>query len=100
MGRPRKEPLSEMEELAKAIGDDGLEVLKELEGFDVEALNQRIAQANHAISETESELKENPEYCQAKDDVKLLSSGLREVKKRQRSVIKVCLRLRKDKGAA
>jgi hypothetical protein len=100
MGRPRKEPLSELQKAAKAIGDDGEDVLKELESLDADGLNKRVAQASQAISDTEAELKESPEYVQAKDDVKLLSSGLREVKKRQRAIIKVCLQLRKDKGIA
>lgn len=100
MGRPRKEPLSEMEKLAKAIGDDGKDVLRDLEAADPEELNKRIAQSTQAISDTLSELKENPEYSQAKDDVKLLSSGLREVKKRQNAIIKICVQLRKDRGVA
>lgn len=100
MGRPRKEPLSEMEKLAKAIGTDGEELLSLLEATDVEGLNKRIAQANQAISDTKAELEENEAYREAKDTTKLLSSGLKEVRKRQNAIIKVCLQLRKDKGAA
>lgn len=102
MGRPRKnsEPLSEMQKLAKAIGSDGEDILKELEASDVEALNKRIAQANHAISDTKAELDQNAEYVQSKENVKLLSSGLKEVRKRQNAIIKVCLQLRKDRGEA
>lgn len=100
MGRPRKEPLSEMQKLAKKIGDDGEDVLKELEAADVGALNKRIAQANHSINETKTELEANEEYKKAKSDSKLLSSGFREVKKRQNAIIAVCLQLRKDRGAA
>jgi predicted translin family RNA/ssDNA-binding protein len=99
MGRPKKAPLTEMQKLAKKIGIDAEEVLKELEAADVETLNKRIAQANQAISDTKSELNKNEDYTQAKDDVKLLSSGFREVKGRQNAIISVCLQLRKDKGA-
>lgn len=99
MGRPRKAPLTEMQKLAKKIGTDAEEVLAELEAADVEALNKRIAQANQAISDTKAELNENTEYMQAKNDVKLLSSGFREVKGRQNAIIAVCVQLRKDKGA-
>ncbi len=100
MERPRKEPLSEMQKLAKKIGDDGEDLLRELETADVEALNKRIAQANHSINETKTELEANEEYKKAKSDSKLLSSGFREVKKRQNAIIGVCLQLRKDRGAA
>lgn len=100
MGRPRKEPMTEMQKLAKAIGSDGEDMVRDLEASDVEALNQRIAQANHAISDTKSQLEANDEYVRAKETTKLLSSGLKEVKKRQSAIIKVCLQLRKDKGAA
>jgi len=99
MGRPRKEPLTEMQKLAKKIGDDGQEVLQDLEAMDLADLNKRIAQANQAISETKAELDDNEDYEKAKNDVKLLSSGFREVKKRQNAIIAVAVKLRKDKGA-
>lgn len=100
MGRPRKQPLTEMQKLAKKIGPDGEDVLKELEASDVESLNKRIAQANQAISETKAELNENEAYVEAKNTTKLLGSGLAEVKKRQNAIIAVALQLRQDKGAA
>jgi uncharacterized small protein (DUF1192 family) len=99
MGRPRKQPLSEMEKLAKKIGSDGEEVLRELESMDLTELNKRIAQANQAISDTKSELDQNDEYSRAKETSKLLSSGFREVKKRQNAIISVAIQFRKDKGA-
>jgi hypothetical protein len=99
MGRPRKEPLTELQKIAKSIGSDGEEVLKELEAADTEELNKRIASSTQSISDAETELKANPEYAQAKEDLKLMSSALREVKKRQKAIIKVCVQLRKDRGA-
>jgi len=100
MGRPRKEPLTEMQKLAKKIGPDGEDVLRELEAADTEELNKRVAQASQAISDTKEELNKNAEYVQVKEDIKLLSSGFREVKQRQNAIIKVCLQLRKDRGVA
>jgi F0F1-type ATP synthase membrane subunit b/b' len=100
MGRPRKEPLTENQKIAKAIGPDAEEMLRELEAADTEELNKRVAQASQAISDTKEELNKNLEYVQAKEDVKLLSSGLKEVKKRQNAIIKVCLNLRRDRGVA
>lgn len=99
MGRPRKEPLSEMQKIAKKIGPDSEDVLKELEAMEVVDLNKRISQATQAISDTKAELNENQAYVQAKEDVKLLSSGFREVKGRQSAIIAVAVQLRKDKGA-
>ena len=99
MGRPKKEPLTENQKLAKKIGPDAEEILKELETMEVADLNKRIAQANTAISDTKAELNENQDYVQAKEDVKLLSSGFREVKTRQSAIIAVCVSLRKEKGA-
>jgi uncharacterized small protein (DUF1192 family) len=102
MGRPRgsfnKEPLTEMQKLAKKIGPDAEDVLKDLEAMDVTSLNKRIAQANQAISDTKAELNENEEYKRAKEDVKLLSSGFREVKARQNAIIAVAIQFRKDRG--
>jgi|ERR1700688_1778197 len=99
MGRPRKEPLTELEKLAKKIGDDGQDVLKELEASSVEELNKRIAQANQAISDVKLELDDNEEYQKAKNDAKLFSSAFRETKARQGAIIKVSLQLRREKGA-
>jgi hypothetical protein len=100
MARPRKEPLSDMQKLAKKIGDDGEEVLKDLEGMELADLNKRIAQANQAILGTKAELDENSAYTEAKENVKALSSSFREVKKRQNAIIAVAVKLRKEKGAA
>ena len=100
MARPKKEPLTENQKIAKAIGPDAEDVLRELEAADTEELNKRIAQASEAIRDTKEQLNANPEYVQAKEDVKLLSSGFREVKQRQGAIIKVCLNLRRDRGVA
>ena len=100
MARPKKEPLSPMQKLAKKIGPDWENVLSELEAMDVPDLNKRIAQANQAISDTKAELNENDAYVDAKNTASLLSSGFREVKSRQNAIIAISVQLRKDKGAA
>jgi uncharacterized small protein (DUF1192 family) len=100
MRRAKKEPLTEMQKIAKKIGLDGEDVLRELEAMDVPDLNKRIAQANQSISDVKAELNENMEYVEAKATTKLLGSGLSEVKKRQNAIIAVAIKLRKDKGAA
>jgi len=87
-----------MDKIVKAIGSDGEDILRELEVMDVAGLNKRIAQANQAISETKEELEANEAYTAAKNDVKLLSSGFREVKTRQNAIIGVAVKLRQEKG--
>ena len=99
MARPKKAPLTEMQKIAKKIGDDGESIIAELEAMEVVDLNKRISQATQSISDTKKELDQNEEYVSAREDVKLLSSGFREVKKRQGAIIAVCIQLRKDKGA-
>lgn len=100
MARPKKAPLTEMQKIAKKIGPDGEAIIAELEAMEVVDLNKRIAQANQSISDTKAELNLNEEYTSAKEDVKFLSSGFNEVKKRQGAIIAVAVQLRKDKGAA
>jgi septation ring formation regulator EzrA len=100
MAKQFKGPLSEMEKMAKKIGTDGEDIVKELEAMDTAALNKRIAQANQAIAETKAQLDANVKYAQAKEAVKDLSSGFRDVKKRQNAIISVAVQLRKDRGEA
>ncbi len=98
MAKKFKEPLTELQKIAKKIGPDSEDILKELEAMDTASLNKRIAQANQSISEAKTELENTKEYIQAKSDVKLLSSGLREVRARQNAIIAVAVQLRKDRG--
>lgn len=104
MGRPKgslnKEPLSDMQKLAKKIGPDGEDVVRELEAMEVADLNKRIAQANQAISDTKAELDDNEAYIEVKENAKAMSAGFREVKKRQNAIIAVAVQLRKERGAA
>lgn len=100
MPRPRRAPLTEMQKLAKAIGDDGESIIQELEASDAEGLDKRIAVSTESMADTKRKLNETPEYIQVKNDKKLLESGLREVNKRQNAIIKVCLQMRRDRGLA
>lgn len=111
MGRPKgsfksKEPLSEKQKIAKKIGTDGEDILRELEAADVEALNKRIAQANQAISETKDALEadlpngDKSPYMKAKEQAKDYSADFRDVKKRQNAIIALAVEFRKEKGTA
>ena len=90
MKKSRKEPLTELQKIAKKIGDDGEDILRELEASSAEELNERVTRATQSISDTSAELKANINYAQVVNDKKLLESGLREV----------AIMIRKDKGAA
>jgi hypothetical protein len=106
MGRPRKEPLSEMQQLAQNIGEDGSDVLAQLEAMSVEELNKRIAQASQAIQESKEALEaDQPNgdqslYLKAKEAAYEYSSDFRAIKKRQNAIIAVSVKLRQEKGAS
>lgn len=106
MGRPRKEPLSELQQLAQKIGEDGSDVLAQLEAMSVEDLNKRIAQASQAIQETKEALEadqpngEKSLYLKAKEAKHEYSSDFRATKKRQNAIIAISVKLRQEKGAA
>lgn len=76
----------------------GLDTVKEMEAMSVDELGQVIVQANKAIEDTKAELNANPKFADAKANVKALSSGYREVKKRQDMKIKFSLKLREAQG--
>lgn len=102
MGRPRKEKveLSGIELIASKIGEDWKDILAELQALDGEGLKGRVTSSSQAIHDAEQELNQNEAYLRAKEDAKLLSAGLRDVRKRQKAVIKTCLELRKERGEA
>ena len=100
MARIKKAPLTEMEKLAKKIGDDGQDVLRELEAADTEELNRRVTQSSQAIHDSLAELQANENYKSLSEDLKVLKSGHSGVKKRQGAIIKIALSLRKDRGVA
>lgn len=107
MGRPRKAKveLTPFEKMASKMGSDWKDVVADLEAMSVEDLNKRIAQASQSISDTKAELEadlpngDQSPYMKAKANVKLLGEGLRDVKKRQNTIIAVAVQFRKDKGA-
>lgn len=102
MGRPKKEKrvLSPLEKIAQKIGSDWEDVLRDLEAADSEELKTRVTHASQAIHDAQTELSQNEEYIRAKENLGVLSSGFKEVRKRQQSIIKVCLELRRDRGEA
>lgn len=78
-------------QLNKAMKNLDGETIKELEALSAEELKQRIVQANQSMDQAERELEENPEYQNLKESLKAVTAGLKELRKRQNSVITVAL---------
>jgi len=70
-----------------------VEEFLEIDRMSPEQLKDRIVQAESSIKNTLEELEANPKYEELKEDLKALSAGLREVKKRQNAIIQLCLDL-------
>lgn len=82
----------------KALKNLDVETVKEIEALNGEALKQRIVQANQAMEQAERELEENPNYQELKESLKAVTAGMKEVRKRQNSVICVSLANLESKG--
>lgn len=72
----------------------GPETIKELEALSKAELERVIADAEQAIKQATEERDANPAYQEAKENIKALSEGLKEVKKRQQAKIQFALLLR------
>lgn len=84
--------------LAKIEKELGKEFMAELEAQDVSGLHARIVNAESAMKVASDELEANENYQRLKEDLKLLSQGLREVNKRQKAIIEYVLSLLEGKG--
>ncbi len=80
--------MSKLDKIHKVLGK---ETIEEMDALDTGGLDTRIVQASAAIQEASDELQKNPAYLGAKSDLKDLSSGKREVNKRQRAIIEYAL---------
>lgn len=72
------------EKLVKALGRDTID---EMNTYREEDLNKTIVEATGAMRTAKDELDANEDYQKAKADCSLLSSGKREVDKRQKAKI-------------
>lgn len=84
--------------LTKIERNLGKDTLAELEALSPDDLKTRIVAANSAIKQAVDELEANPQYTEIKENLKALSSGMREVKKRQNDIIQYSLSLIDDRG--
>lgn len=84
-----------LEKIEKALGS---EFIQELNAKSTEELKNTIVAANQAIKQTIEELEANPVYLELREQLKALSSGLKDVKKRQNSIIQYSLHLTSERG--
>lgn len=74
------------------------ETVSEMLTMDEAALERVIVEANQAVAQAQTELEANPKYTTAKEAIKDLSQGLKEVRKRQNNKVTIALHLLESKG--
>lgn len=81
--------------IEKSLGKD---TLAELDALAEEGLKSKVVEAETAVKVASDELEANDKYQELKDSLKAVSSGLSEVKKRQRNIVQYSLHLLEEKG--
>ena len=84
--------------LEKAMKNLDVETVKELEAMTVEALGNRIVEANKAMQDMVDELDANEDYQDLLESKKAMEQGKKDVNKRQNSIICVALHMKSEKG--
>ncbi len=83
------------EKIEKILGQ---ETIKELESYDSDGLVGMVAKAEGAVKQAQDELEANSAYEELKENLKALSAGMKEVKKRQRAIVAYSLHLLEEAG--
>ena len=86
-----------LEKIEKILGE---EKLAELNGLAEIELKSKIVAAEIAMKEATEELESNPIFIELKENLKALSSGLKEVKKHQNAQIAYILHLIEERGVS
>ncbi len=84
-----------LESIEKILGKEKIE---SLDSGQVDELQITISNAAAAIKTAQDELDANPLYQELKENLKVLSAGMKEVKKFQNAVIQYSLNLIEEKG--
>lgn len=74
-------------QITKALKAIGADTKSEMDAMAKDSLEEVIVQAEKAMSQAERERNSNPHFLAAKENLKALGEGLREVKKRQNAKI-------------
>lgn len=89
-----------MTKVERAMNQLSSDDIRELEAMDLVGLNARVVVASEAMRLVAQELEDNQAYQKVKEDKAALEAGKKEVNKRQKAIIEVCLHLRNEKGAS
>lgn len=81
--------------IEKALGKD---TLAELEALAEGGLRSKVVEAEASVKVASDELEANDKYQSLKESLKAISSGLSDVKKRQRNIVQYSLHLLEEKG--
>lgn len=76
----------------------GVDTCREMEAMEVSALEELIVQSNASIKEAKDQLEANDKYQEVRAQVKALTGGFNDLKKRQSGKIAFALKLREAKG--
>lgn len=87
-----------MTKLEKILNNLSLDMITMMQAASPEQLKTTLVLSEQAIAEAKEQLDNNPGYKQAKEDIKTLSSGYRELKKYQAAKIQYALVLLQEKG--
>lgn len=87
--------MTRLEKIMNNLDADTIEVMQ---AFDVNALKNLVVQSEQTITATKQDLEDSPQYQEAKENIKALSSGYKELKKRQTAKIQYALILLTEKG--
>lgn len=87
-----------MTKLDKILNKLSQEVIVDMQAMSPDALKNQVVASEQAIDTAKDELEANSSYQEAKDNLKLLSAGYRELKKFQAAKIQYALVLLAEKG--
>ncbi len=87
-----------MTKLDKILNKLPQDVISEMQAMSPDALKNQLVSSEQAIDQARTELDDSPAYQQAKEDIKALSAGYRELKKFQFAKIQYALVLLNEKG--
>lgn len=74
----------------------GMDKVNELQLLSVEEQKEQVVNAEQAIKQAQDELEAMPKYQELKENLKDLSEGLKEVRKRQKAISQLCLSMLED----
>lgn len=87
-----------MTRLEKILNNLDSDTIADMQGASPEALRGVLVGAEKSIANTKQQLEDCPQYQDTKENLKALTQGYRDVKKRQTAKIQYALILLEEKG--